>query len=130
MDTIDALPAAIGRRGLSDAEWTRLAPLLRGWAATGRRPRTAGPPSKRFCGWRGPERPGANCPSGRARIESSPPGSTVGCAAKHLDGLVANLYLFRTAAQDDFGAKNVACYLRLAPHICQAVQLEIHATEA
>ncbi|HEX3219409.1 MAG TPA: hypothetical protein VHU77_05200, partial [Candidatus Limnocylindria bacterium] len=51
-------------------------------------------------------------------------------AANHLDGLVANLCLFRTAAQGDFGAEDVARYRRLAPHICRAVQLQIRATEA
>ena len=51
-------------------------------------------------------------------------------AANHLDGLMANVCLFRTAAQGDFGAEDVARYRRLAPHICRAVQLQIRATEA
>jgi DNA-binding CsgD family transcriptional regulator len=51
-------------------------------------------------------------------------------AANHLDGLVANFCLFRTAAQGDFGAEDIARYRRLAPHICRAVQLQIRVTEA
>ena len=51
-------------------------------------------------------------------------------AANHLDGLVANLCLFRTAVQGDFDAEDVARYRRHAPHICRAVQLQIRATEA
>jgi transposase len=39
MGAIGALPGAVGRRGMSDAEWARLAPLLPGRAATGRPPK-------------------------------------------------------------------------------------------
>ncbi len=39
MGAIGALPGAVGRRGLSDAEWARLAPLLPARAATGRPPK-------------------------------------------------------------------------------------------
>jgi DNA-binding CsgD family transcriptional regulator len=51
-------------------------------------------------------------------------------AANHLDGLMANVCLFRTAAQGDFGAEHVARYRHLAPHVCRAVQLQIRTTEA
>ena len=47
-------------------------------AGTGCHPRTTGPSSTRCCGWRGPERPGATCPSGTARGGASPPGSNAG----------------------------------------------------
>jgi DNA-binding CsgD family transcriptional regulator len=51
-------------------------------------------------------------------------------AARHPNGLVANICLFRTEAQGDFTAEDVARYRRLAPHLCRAAALEIRVAEA
>jgi DNA-binding CsgD family transcriptional regulator len=51
-------------------------------------------------------------------------------AVRHANGLAANLCLFRTAQQGDFGAAEVAAYERLAPHLCRAVALHLRVAEA
>jgi DNA-binding CsgD family transcriptional regulator len=51
-------------------------------------------------------------------------------AARHANGLAANLCLFRTAGQGDFGRADVATYERLAPHLCRAVALHLRVAEA
>ena len=51
-------------------------------------------------------------------------------AARHANGLAANLCLFRTRQQGDFGAAEVAAYERLAPHLCRAVALHLRVAEA
>lgn len=51
-------------------------------------------------------------------------------AACRPDGLVANICLFRTEAQGDFTAADVARYRRLAPHLVRAAAIEIRVTEA
>ena len=51
-------------------------------------------------------------------------------AVRHANGLAANVCLFRTAQQGDFGAAEVAAYERLAPHLCRAVALHLRVAEA
>jgi DNA-binding CsgD family transcriptional regulator len=51
-------------------------------------------------------------------------------AARHANGLAANLCLFRTARQGEFGAVEVAAYERLAPHLCRAIALHLRVAEA
>ncbi|MDO9708627.1 helix-turn-helix transcriptional regulator [Paracraurococcus lichenis] len=51
-------------------------------------------------------------------------------AAQQPNGLLANICLFRTAAQGDFGPAEVARYRRLAPHLCRAAAVEIRVAEA
>ncbi|MFC7475829.1 LuxR C-terminal-related transcriptional regulator [Dankookia sp. GCM10030260] len=51
-------------------------------------------------------------------------------AARHANGLAANLCLFRTPRQGDFGAEDIAAYAGLAPHLCRAVALHLRVAEA
>ncbi|TCZ64371.1 helix-turn-helix transcriptional regulator [Roseicella aquatilis] len=57
--------------------------------------------------------------------------SVMSCrAARQPNGLVANVALFRTPAQGDFTATEVAGYERLAPHLCRAIALHLRIAEA
>ena len=51
-------------------------------------------------------------------------------AARHADGLAANVCLFRTARQGEFSAEDIARYESMAPHICRAVGLHLRVAEA
>ncbi|WP_431271286.1 helix-turn-helix transcriptional regulator [Dankookia sp. P2] len=51
-------------------------------------------------------------------------------AVRHANGLAANVCLFRTMQQGEFGVEDVAAYERLAPHICRAVALHLRVAEA
>lgn len=51
-------------------------------------------------------------------------------AAARSDGLLANVCIFRTVAQGDFGEEDVERYRRLIPHLCRAVAVEIRVAEA